>query len=464
MRPERNGPASAVNLIDDRSITTALLLDPLAWRVRVVEQLRLVSGTGCIRRRSLQCAPLRSLVQPREVSWKGATEATLVLNVAPVPRGPLLDFDVWGPLGSAWLLPRHEIATRQTDYLISLAHSAGISVGRDEQRLLEAMLGFAEGSWVRHVSSFSLPEYLRDGLGRAVAGPVVERLQLLSRRCGEILRPRIDTRRDENSVENPALVLPALFEDGAIQNDAQATVMVEKLVQLLETASRASNSSAPTGADDFLNSLADYGAHYDLMAAMKVPLDEPFLIKYQERRNLDLTPLTNRGYQELVIADAQTNHVALTIGDPNVRIARFEAKRPSGQAYSYGAFLSREDEQTRAFYAYDFDRDYRARLEFRLALLRRLQFVPYLVAAILLLLSAALLAEEVRDLRSLALLVGPSALAASVLLAREPSTLGSRLRMASTIAVGLALVVVLLVATWLYLGLGMSEGASSLRP
>jgi hypothetical protein len=151
-----------------------------------------------------------------------------------------------------------------------------------------------------------------------------------------------------------------------------------------------------------------------------------------------------------VIADAQTNHVTFKVPDPNVRIRKFRAIKPDSNNYSYGAFQSRQDPQNRAFYAHDQDRDYRIRLSFQLGLLRRLQLVPYLVASLLALLIVALLVERPGDLRTLAVIVGPAALAASVLLAREPSTLGSRLRLVSSLAVTAALLGLISVSAVLY--------------
>lgn len=159
---------------------------------------------------------------------------------------------------------------------------------------------------------------------------------------------------------------------------------------------------------------------------MRVPLDEPFLVKFAERRDLRLSPLGNRGTQELVVADAQTNHVTFKIPDPNVRIRDFLALKPGSAVYSFGAFQSRSDAQNRALHAHDPDRDYRIRLSFQLGLLRRLQLVPYFAASLLALLTLALLTERPTDLRTLALIAGPAALAASVLLAREPSMIAAR--------------------------------------
>ena len=249
---------------------------------------------------------------------------------------------------------------------------------------------------------------------------------------------------------NPAIVLPELFEAGDVESDLDATEWLQAYLELLTALNEQARTSEESAAWEFLEALADYANSYDLLVAMRVPLDEPFLVKIAERRDLSLTLFGNRGSQELVIADAQTNHVTFKIPDPNVRIRDFKAQRPGSEEDAFGAFNSRRDSQNRAFYAHDPDRDYRVRLSFKLGLLRRLQLVPYLVAGLLLLLVVALFIEQPTDLRTLALTVGPAALAASVLLAREPSTLGSRLRLASSLCLAGALLLLVGVSGTFY--------------
>lgn len=81
--------------------------------------------------------------------------------------------------------------------------------------------------------------------------------------------------------------------------------------------------------------------------------------------------------------------------------------------------------------------------------MRRLQLVPYAVGVVL-----AAVAWLIRNAdpgpRELALLVGPGALAASIVLAREPSALGSRLRRLSNLWVVAGMAAVFLVAAWRY--------------
>ncbi len=435
------------NLIDNRAVTVALLANPLGWRVRVVEEIHIDSATSCTRRRSLQSAPLRSLLGG--LAPRRATHALLALNVAPMPRGPLMDFDVEGPDGDAWLLPRTEIAVRQARYLQELASSSRVELSHEVMGLLIAVLGFT-GELLAQGEPTDVGAYFRDGLGRPVAGQVLSSWNDIALRCRTILRPRLDEFHGYSAPENPSLVLPQLYETGLVSTDEEATALLGSYAAALERLdAHAQESNSGGAAEEFLVALADYSNSYDLIVAMKVPLDEPFLVKYSERRDLTLT-LGNRGHQDLVIADAQSNHVTFRVPDANVRITEFRADHPSSSTPAYGAFQSRTDAQSRAFYAHDPDRDYRIRLSFRLASLRRLQVVPYLAALLLIALTVALWIDRPTQLGDLALIVGPSALAASVLLTRDPTTLGSRLRFWSSTCLIVAMIALIGTAAILY--------------
>lgn len=441
------------NLIDDRKVTTAFLSNPLQWRVRVVEELTVDAATHCLRRRSLQVAPLRPMLGDQVDSED--SEALVALNVAPMPRGPLLDFSIDGPKGDAWLLPRTEIAQRQADYLAEVAAAANCAVDATQYKVLAHLLGFSESGWDFSEKSFKFDDYLEDGLGLKVSEAAVQEWRAIGISCRTILGPYSDSSKVYSVCEEPALALPSLYDnsEGLGFNEAEGTEYLQSYIRLLKQVKAASNDSGPSGeaASEFLEALADYGRYYDLIVAVKVPLDEPFLIKYSERRSIRLDRFRNIGKQELVISDAQSNHVTFKVADPNVRIVGFKALKPGSEYFAYGSFLARSDEQTKSFYAHGIDRDYRVELVFKLALLSRLQLVPYFAAALISLLAVALLLERTNDLKTLALVVGPSALAASVLLAREPSTLGSRLRLLSTVVLGAALVGLVLAAVVSYL-------------
>ncbi len=124
-----------------------------------------------------------------------------------------------------------------------------------------------------------------------------------------------------------------------------------------------------------------------------------------------------------------------------------ELRNTDGQS-AYGHFAVRKDPQTYAVYTHGDDRDYRAILGFTLAPRPRQQ-VAYIIAVFLVGISAALAYEHPRRLADLALVAGPSALAAGVVLTRETTTLSTHLRRRSSRAV-LGSLLLLAVATASY--------------
>jgi hypothetical protein len=340
---DRRGEDRA-DLVLDRDVTVALLLDPLDWRVRVVEQIEIDSPNGATRRRSLQTQPLRPLVAAaaRQALGDGSPpgRALLALPVAPVPKGPLVDFDVTGPDGrSALLLPRAEIAARQAVFMSRLADRAGLAVTPGAAVVFEQAFAFTGSPW----SEFDgdLDAYLTAGTERPVA-PHMPAWRELSARAAACLAPWADVADPDSAVEHPALIVPVLLASGAAEAPAAVTSLLEEYVVLCERVlTVAADDDGPAGAAAvyWLGALVDYGGHYDLMAVMDVPLDEPFLVKTADRRPLVLSRFRNEGRQSVVIADAQSNHVTLRVVDPNARLAgKVRADTPAGADRAYGVF------------------------------------------------------------------------------------------------------------------------------
>ncbi|WP_068148869.1 hypothetical protein [Rhodococcoides corynebacterioides] len=293
-----------------------------------------------------------------------------------------------------------------------------------------------------------------------VGDPVLERVRPTVRRewlrvsadCGRMLGPYVAA-LGETAVTNPVVAMSALARTGFLRTDSEGSAMLGGYRDLVRAAVQSTldrDNRAPI-AGEFLAALGDYADTYDLMAAVRIPLDEPFVVKCSERRDLRLDSRRNTGHQDLVIADARSNHVTVTVRDPNVRISRADAFRAGDSELAVGTSVTRRNDQFVAFYSHDPNRDYRVRVDLRLALLRRLEFVPFFASGSVVLLSLALMATPDLDIRTLALLGGPAALAASVLVGREQSTLGSRLRVRSKAVLCVALAVLTVTVVFLYL-------------
>ena len=442
--------AESIDLIDRRDVTAALLLRPLDWRVRAVEQLVIESATSCRRARSLQSAPLAPVLGS-VVDLAEAERAWVALNVAPMPRGPLFDFNIEGPFGQASLLPRPEIASREAVFIGELADAAGVSPAPMVSSLLSVALGFTADDWSVK-SEADLARYLNDGIGDDLPDEFVTAWYRLGKDTSGVLSHRSDFPDEVTAIFSPALAVPELLSAGILSSLEEADeVLVDYRDWLLKLESSADAHGEGSIAGDVLNSLADYAGSYDLIVALEVPLTLPFVVKYSERRSLRVATWGNGASQSLVIADAQTNHVSVQIEDPNVRLRDVHAVN-SEYDEAYGTFTTRQSQQIHAFYAHGLDRDYRVDLQFRLSLLPRLLVVPYVVAATLVALAFGLGFSAVNKLSDATLVVGPAGLAASILLTREPSTLGTRLRLVSSGVVLLSyigLVVVAGVKYWL---------------
>lgn len=448
--PRRGG---VVDLTVVPEVTTTLLSRPLDWRVRVVEHLDVETSSSCIRRRSLQVAPLRPLLPPKLTAR--ADEGLIILNVVSVPRRALVDFDVSGPDGApAFLLPRAELSRREAAYLAHLAEDAGIAAGPGLQNLWAAAVGHTRTAWsVRDDDAMDrIGDYLADGFAATVDEKTLVRWQELDHDISNLLRPYADETVPLSTCEHPILALPDLADQVDVTTPGwtgSLTAALQSYLHVLRRAKRAADEG-PSAATELLNSWADYGRNYDMMVATTVPLDAPFVLKYSERRQLDIDT-TGTASQGLVLNDAISNHVVLNIFDANVKITGVQVNEARTDTPAFGALSDRHTDQTYAIYAHDQDRTYRAVLTFSLAPRPLLQIATYAAAVLLVLVAVGVAYEHPRRLQDLALIVGPSALAISIVTVREATTLTAKLRTRSTLVLLLAFVLLVVCATLSYL-------------
>jgi len=441
-----NHRASTPNLSETDDVTGLLLANPEVWRARAVEDILVISASACSIRRSLQVAPLRNLLGDH-VS-PNAHMALISLPIIRMPKGPLNSFSITGPRGAAMVLPRLEIAERELSYLSYLAKNTAIQIDDALREPLIEILSFAD-EWI----DSSSPDDAREHLARVIEAPryeeALERIKKVDRVASRVLSSRRAPTEYVRATEKPSLIVPRLFGSEFAREPDDAVKALESYADLLTTAE--ARAASNEYAAEFLDSLADYGSHYDLVAAMSVPLDEAFVVKYEERRPLKLEPWTNRGTQTVESADALSNHIAVRVSDPNVRL-RVCGLTPHGQATADVAYepASYSDGQTTTWYGHEPGREVRVDVTFSVRLLPRLFMVPTAVTVLNLLIAVGLVIERVTELNTLAIVTSPTALAVSLLTTREPSTLGSRLRRLSTALLGTSLIVLIATATWLF--------------
>lgn len=122
----------------------------------------------------------------------------------------------------------------------------------------------------------------------------------------------------------------------------------------------------------------------------------------------------------------------------------------------YAAFLhetarlatSRQSNEMHAFYVWEVDVDFRVVLSARLDVLRRVVIANVLVGLVVLLLAAALVLRPPTTAGELAIVAGPTAAVAGLLLLREPSTLASRLRSRYSAGVVACVLALIAIAVW----------------
>lgn len=313
-----------------------------------------------------------------------------------------------------------------------------MSVADSVRSVLPSLLAFTTGTWEQWLADFdddaeqALTPYLEDGVGHP---PSAELLRCADdfRALAPVLYNRIDDGRHITSaVENPLLAVPALLDNQIIEEQAIVAALDAYRDFIRDADARSRAAAAPTAASDLLTVLAEYGLYWDLMVEAEVPLDMPFTVKTQEQRVLELGWWSHRGSQPLLLSDAATNHVVLTVNDPNVEILDPRMVSPQGDDLSYFAAATRDtDPEGAVLYLADNDRDYRGDLEFGVRPTRLVRWVGYVFLLIVALPIPVLLVHR-PSAADLAVLVLPSTFAASLLLIREPTTLGSSLRRGPT--------------------------------
>lgn len=440
-------------------VTRRLLAEPWAWRERAVERLSVGSAEFVHRNRSLQSRSLYPLVEDLACGARPSSHAFVILPLGLLPKQPLLRFDVTGPFGQPTLLRRPAIAERQSALLEMYAREAGLDLPDALRLALPVLLAFTEGSWAAVQAQTRRADdpielYLRGGLSSAPTASAVRRLRVASDRAHKSLDPFNELPADTtSSAESPFLAVPLLVEDGHVDDLAGAVRVVEQYAHFVEAAAAQTSTSSPSAVGDLLSVLADYGRQWELMVLAEVPLDRPFVMTFEH-----MDPASVRGWRNVialtvVIADADSNHVTVSVDDPGTRLVGVQGRHPrTGDLAAMGS-TSRQTDELHAFYVWENDVDFRVTLSGRLGVLKRVAAGNVLVAVTVLLVAVALALRSPRTLPELAVIAGPTAAAASLLLLREPSTLASRLRLRYSVLNLMSVLVLVGVAVWRFLTL-----------
>lgn len=333
-----------------------ILLSESDWRVRAVERIDLTSASWTDRTKSIQAAALRAWLEISHLY----SHAQVYLPIATFPNGLLLDFNVRVAEGPAFLLQRSHHSDLRTKYLELLAGDAGVEVEEDVRAMMSATFGFATAAW----HEVRLPEfekytpsptefaallhrYLRTTMNQdwiegvtpeVVANWMTTYTKEITNLAYERSAPSIDS-----ACAHPLLALPNVSQEWlGTQEDAEnlLTRFQEFFHAMKDKLSEPdANDAQRTAAKEFLNRYASYGNYWDAFVECTVPLDEPFLIHISEKRGLhfgapsESTPsagispswaLAKSSNQLVVFNDAGSNHVNIRVTDTNVELVGSE--------------------------------------------------------------------------------------------------------------------------------------------
>ncbi|WP_435216046.1 hypothetical protein [Streptomyces sp. bgisy034] len=377
--------------------------------------------------------------------------------------GLLLDFNVKVDEKSAYLLPRSEHSRIKAGLIKHMASEISVTLQPETLSLLTAIYEFGPGAWGRFLKRSqrrfsgrfdpdkSLLEYLDayfdDFMGWNVSPEMIKDWLCESDSVTRLVRQYAPS-SISSAAEHPLLALPQYPE--VISNTAEVRNLLEKLRKFLE----AVDAEAENGnerADRLLWQYAQYGQHWDALAGCVVPLDEPFLIKLSEKRELQLkdpskdrfesgkplVAIPSKAHQLVVFGDAASNHVNVSVGDPNVELKNDWRLETEHREAVWDVQEEKSSAELLAFYDSRDDRSYRLWLKLPLKPTGP-GWVSRMVVAILTITALAAFASfsfhwfgaggtESMAGSDVAVVLIPSAIAAALLLVRESSTLSAEI-------------------------------------
>lgn len=476
-------------------LSIGLLENPSKWRKRAVERIDLTSASFAERKKSIECAPLRDVLNdiagylPRIRSHH--KRAKLWLPIGNFPKGPLIDFDLRIAEEPGFLLTKDLHSEIHANRILRLARTARITTHHPTLEVaLKEIFGFTTGLWQNiHGNVKPEPEPMRELILRFLNAEGIygwadtpltpldiynwwySSIDFINRSANSRMVATID-----NAAAVPLLALPAIAQTMAsnntpICNRNDVSAILDLLKAFLEDAKQKTGNKI-TGEERAANKIeilyASYGDHWDAISECEVPLDEPFMIKTSETRGLHLgSPgevansfsrqkgwVSRKSSSQLVVwKDAKSNHVNIRVKDANVELVHDGVKALS-ERHEVINELPKYFESTPEFLGfYDTRNDRHFRLWIDLPLTTS---TPTKVSrwVILSLASTALIAFGFFALHwfgvgnatmsgaDVAVILVPSAIAASLLLVREASTLSTELT--KEWSIGTAAVLVLL--------------------
>lgn len=487
--------ANPPDLTGNEDVTLALLDDD-AWRSRAVERISIASARVAQAHRSLQVAPLRELIAPLRGD---PTSARVLLPLHEMPKGPLLDFDLYVDGKPGYLAKRSVTAEIEAAHVAMLARRDGVQLDDITVQFVAAICEFTPTIW-REVRKHrrrkkAHQRYLAMGLrplninqaeeetpepGKIARGLLrlaawlVRRFPTLPTHARWVDRPsdvpielprgayehwshhaqkiaRLlafalhEGRDDSSSADDPLLAVPLLAERApvsTVEDVTRALVALDNAVEALRVAAGGDPSKSAA-----LRTLAAYGRRWMALVWCEVPLDRPFLVSSSQEIAITINRTRWLTIGPLPLADAASNHLALHVKDGNVELAKPNVYGLDGKHLTHTlASGLRKSREGFAIYSSENPRDRRVQLRLRLRVSRGISLIGLLVQAIVwvaVAVSYYQMRQHTLTPADLAVLVVPTTFAASLLLTRERNSLARRLQV-----LGRTMTAIAMVALW----------------
>ncbi|MCF1645974.1 hypothetical protein [Streptomyces indiaensis] len=284
----------------------------------------------------------------------------LVLPIAELPKIPLLDLTITVAGNPVYRIAKDEGARIEAGHVIHLGKMADVIPQKTPPHLLDFLASLFycpsypyQAIWERY-HRFSMANF-DSWMERAIHDAQYEYLasewrqfpfdvanyysqwRKLAQRIAKVAQGYV-VQDFLSGAENPLIALPYLFREIRKQDRGAGRTMgagdIQLLLELLCVALEEADLRASRGdiaAGKFISAYFGYGYRWMAFAKCSVPIDRPFAITLKEKRAIYFTPDSRKrmsllehwrkeAWQMVAFADAETNHVSVTISDTSVRL------------------------------------------------------------------------------------------------------------------------------------------------
>lgn len=478
-------------IVDDpasRQLLFALLDDLPSWRARAMEQIQLSDAQWSERSRMVEVRALREVVRLQAlltpISEREGT-ARIIIPIGEFSKEPLHDFQVTVAGRPVHRMSRKDTARLQAAYMAHLAREAGIGDPTTElQSLLAHIFAFRPSVW-RKMKKFPPDPCWRYFKERGIAGQINKNnYKSWKRQLIEPIQQLVQRHAlscPTSASENPLLALPSLISSSDPLSDAQINGLFVKLRDLLVAAEgkisdRLVKERYKKISRRLISLYCAYGRRWEAMAVCAVPLSEPFRIQVEEKREIVfmsplrqeipivyafVDPTTSFARHYVSFRDADSNYIHISSPDTHVHFRRRKCVVRDELWREINSQPDDERKEVEYYTRYDSTGDRSERMWVTCALRQNLLRAAMSWGVFLATCSAWFLmtwfgvwqynSEARLNGADVVALLLPVTLAASLLLARESSTLGMRVKRVKQFLLMVALAILWGTTVWLYL-------------